>query len=240
MARASADPKNTDALVAKEPCMPVSRSQFNEELGRIHDDLLSMSCRVTEDLSKAVEALRRNDAELAASVRADDPNVNSMQLALQDMAAVLIATQQPVAGDMRELVAVIRLADHLERIGDYASHLAKTVIKMGGDSWPRQFEILSHIGDIEGRMISDMMKSFLEKDERAARECAALDASVDQQHHVLVAMTLESLKANPERADSAVRLIRTSGFMERLGDHVTNCCELVIYMVTGEHAELND
>jgi len=220
--------------------MPVSRSQFNDDLRRVHDGFLAMSCRVADDLAKAVEALRRNDIELAASVRADDSNVNSMQLTLQDMAAILIATQQPVAGDMRELVAVIRLADHLERIGDYASHLAKTVIKMGGDSWPRQFEILSQIGDIEGRMIRDMATAFLEKDEQAARECAATDASVDQQHHALVAMTLESLKAAPERADSAVRLIRTSGFMERLGDHVTNCCELVVYMVSGEHAELND
>lgn len=220
--------------------MPVPRSQFDDELGRVHDELLSMAYRVADDLAKAVDALRRDDAELAASVRADDPNVNSMQLALQDMAAVLIATQQPVAGDMRELVAVIRLADHLERIGDYASHLAKTVIKLGGDPWPRQYEILARIGDTEGRMIRDMMKAFLEKDDLAARECAALDASIDQQHHALVAMTLESLKTTPERADSAVRLIRTSGFMERLGDHVTNCCELVVYMVSGEHAELND
>ncbi len=219
--------------------MKVQRTSFQDELERVRATVLTMACRVADDLEKAVEALRRDDKDLAAAVKADDAAVNAMQHSLQDMAAVLIATQQPVAGDMRELVSVIRLADGLERIGDYAVHLAKTAIKLGGDSWPRQFGILAEIGDIEGAMIREMAKAFLAKDEAAARACAARDAEVDQRHHALVAMTLEELKTSPERADSAVRLIRTSGSMERLGDHVTNCCELAVYAASGEHAELH-
>lgn len=213
--------------------------QFEEDLGKVRLEVLSMAARVEEDLAKAAQALSSGDEALAGKVMADDGAVNAMQARIQDMAAVLIATQQPVAGDMRELVAAIRMADELERIGDYAVHLAKTAVKLRGSSWPRQFSILSEMAELGRVMIRGMADAFSRKDGKAAAECAARDGKIDDLHHALMSMTMEGLKGDPKRAEEAVKLIRTSGFLERLGDHVTNACELVAYAASGERFEFN-
>jgi phosphate transport system protein len=209
-------------------------------MGKIDGELLAMASRVAEDLGKAVEALRQRDAGLAEAVKADDLAVNAMQARVEDLAAVLIATQQPVARDLRKLVSSIRLSDNLERMGDYAVHLAKAVIRLKDSDWPRQFEILGEMGSLGCRMIRDMADAFLSGDARAARDCAARDSRMDDLHHALAAMTLEGLKARPNLAEEAIKIIRTSAFLERLGDHVTNACELVVYIDSGEHEELNE
>jgi phosphate transport system protein len=219
--------------------MPTSRLQFEDDMGKIYAELLAMAYRAAEDLGKAVEALRQRDAALAGYVVSDDLAINAMQMRVEDMAAVLIATQQPVARDLRELVSAIRLSDNLERMGDYAVHLAKTAIKLKDSEWPRQFGILGEMGGLGCRMIRDMAEAFMSRDQQAARDCAALDERMDELHHALVAMTLEGLKSRPGQAEEAIKIIRTSGFLERLGDHVTNACELVIYNESGRHEELN-
>jgi phosphate transport system protein len=224
----------------REHDMPLERNHFQAERERVSRELLTLASRVEEDLRKAVEALRLKDAELAAYVKADDAIVNAMQLRVEDMAAVLIATQQPVARDLRELVATIRLADSLERMGDYAVHLAKAVLKLRDSSWPRQFELLAKMGDEGCLMLHAMVDAFIAGDTEAARECAKRDGAIDELHHQLLSETLEHIKTAPEKAEEAIKLIRTSGFMERLGDHVTNSCELVIYVAKGSHEELND
>lgn len=215
------------------------RNIFNTEMENIRSDILAMSLRVEENLHKAVLSLKDRDIKLAQWVKLDDKTVNAMQLALQDRAAVLMATHQPVARDLRELVSTIRLADNLERMGDYTVHLARTVIKLKDAQWPRQFSILGEMGDLGCKMIRSMTDAYLSLDADAAALCAKNDTAVDDLHHKLMAITLEGVKGNPETAEEAIKLIRTSGFLERLADHVTNSCELVVYIVTGSHVEFN-
>lgn len=217
----------------------MQRMHFNEDRDNINADILAMASRAEEDLHKAVKALREHDTELARWVKDDDSTINAMQLQIQDLAAVLIATQQPVAKDLRELVSAIRLADRLERIGDYAVHLAKAVIKLNSVSWPRQFEMLSEMGETGCKMIRSMIDSYIRQDVGAATTCAQMDTRVDELHRKIISLTLESLKADPSLVDEGTFLIRTSAFLERLADQVTNACELVAYMVSGEHVELN-
>jgi phosphate transport system protein len=219
--------------------MPVSRMHFEEELNRIHHDVLVMGLRVAEDLRKAVEALRLREEEPAREVKADDAVINAMQVKIEDQAAVLIATQQPVAGDLRELVATIKLVDHLERVGDYAVHLAKMAIKMKDSSWPAQYEMLGGMADFGCEMIGKVTNAFLNHNTEAARECAKMDEKIDALHKELIQSTIAITQSKPELVQEAARLLKVSGFLERLGDHVTNICELVIYMVDGTHEELN-
>jgi phosphate transport system protein len=212
---------------------------FNEDRNNINADILAMASRAEEDLHKAVKALRDRDADLARWVKDDDATINSMQLQIQDLAAVLIATQQPVAKDLRELVSAIRLADRLERIGDYAVHLAKAVLKLKSASWPQQYEMLGEMGETGCLMIRSMIDSYIRQDVEAATVCAQMDTRVDELHRKIISLTLESLKSDPSLVDEGTFLIRTSAFLERLADQVTNACELVAYMVSGEHVELN-
>lgn len=220
--------------------MTITRTNLTDEMENLRSEILSMATRVEGDLRKAREALLEGNIELAEKVKADDRTVNAMQENIQYLAAILMATQQPVAQDLRELVSAIRLADNLERMGDYSVHLAKTAIKLKGSSWPRQFEILDKMAEAGSRMIHLMIEAYLAKDVERAEACSKLDTEVDDLHHELISITLVTLRQNTAQADEAVKLIRTSGFLERLADHVTNSCELVSYIITGKQTEFND
>ncbi len=218
----------------------IARIQFNEELGRLHHDILAMGARVEEDIRKALQALRTGDAALAKEVRAGDEVVNAMQTKIEDQVAMLIATQQPVARDLRELVTMLKLTDNLERIGDYAVHLAKAARRLADDPYPRSLERLETMAALGSAMLHDAMAAFLAKDEELARATAARDDDIDAEHKAFIDEVLSYIRDFPDKAQQATKLIATSGFLERLGDHVTNLCESVIYMVTGAHAELNE
>jgi len=217
-----------------------NRIQLMDEMNRLHHDLLSMGTRVEEDLRKAVEALKRQDVELAKEVKADDAVVNALQLKIEDQTAVLIATQAPVARDLRELVALLKVTDNLERAGDHAVHLAKAAIKLSGEPPFRQIERLERMASVGCDMVRGAVGAYLNRDVEEARRVAALDDGIDGEHRALVQEVLELMKERPDQVQRAARLLTTSGFLERLGDHMTNVCEAVVYMVEGSHVELND
>jgi phosphate transport system protein len=220
--------------------MPISRLHFEEELNRIHHDLLAMGTRVEEDLRKAVLAARDCDTGLAQDVIADDAVVNAMQVKIEDQAAVLLATQQPVARDLRELVATIKTVADLERIGDFAVHLSKTVIKLkDGPDFP-VLAALADMGELAVTMLRQAMQAMLNHDEVQARQAAALDQEIDTRHRSVVQDILRLAQQHPERAAETYRLLRTANFLERLGDHVGHICENTVYMLTGAHIELDE
>lgn len=210
-----------------------------EELNRLRHDVLTMASRVEEDLGKALIALRNNDKELAKEVKAGDAVVNAMQIKIEDEAAVLIATQQPVARDLRELVTIFKLTGNLERIGDHAVHLAKAAAKLAGEPSFRAAEHLERMAETGKEMIRSSVSAYLNQDAQAARTAAALDDKIDEEHKLLAEEILSLMKKHPELVKKAVRLLNASGFLERLGDHATNICEAVIYMTEGTHEELN-
>jgi phosphate transport system protein len=213
---------------------------FIEELARLNHDILAMGTRVEEDLRKALAALKTQDLALAAEVKADDEVVNAMQLKIEDQAAILIATQGPVARDLRELVTVFKVTDNLERAGDHAVHLAKAVKRFTGEAQFRQTERLERMADTGCTMIRGAVSAYLNHDTAEARRIAALDDGIDHEHKALMKEVLELMRERPEQVERAAKLLTTSGFLERLGDHMTNICEAVVFMVEGKHVELNE
>ncbi|GHV72151.1 phosphate transport system regulatory protein PhoU [Spirochaetia bacterium] len=216
-----------------------TRIMFLEELNRLRHDLLAMAARVEEDLGKALSALRGNDAEMAKEVRAGDAVVNAMQLKIEDEAAMVIATQQPVARDLRELVTIFKLTSNIERIGDHAVHLAKAAIKLSGEATFRPLEHIERMAETGQEMLRAAISAFLAQDAEGARKAAALDEKIDTEHKALTEEVLSLMKEHPEMVKKAVRILNTSGHLERLGDHITNICEAIIYMTEGKHEELN-
>jgi phosphate transport system protein len=217
-----------------------TRVHFIEELSRLNHDVLAMGTRVEESLRKALEALKSQNVDLAREVKASDELINALQIKIEDQAAVLIATQQPVARDLRELVTVFKMTDNLERAGDHAVHLAKAAIKLAGEPPFRQIDRLCKMAEIECEMIRGAVNAYLNHDADEARRIAAIDDSVDAEHKALVHEILELMRERPEQIERASRLLSTSGFLERLGDHMTNICEAVVFMAEGRHVELND
>ena len=217
-----------------------TRIVFSEALDQLRHDILAMATRVEEDLGKALNAWQNNDTELAREVKANDVVINAMQIKIEDEAAIVIATQQPVARDLRELVTIFKLTNSLERAGDHTVHLAKAAIKLGDKPAFRSMEHLQRMAETGQEMIRAAISAYLAHDTEGARKAAALDNVIDEEHKALVEEILELIKKRPKLTKKAIRLLKTSGYLERLGDHITNICEAVIYMVEGVHEELND
>jgi phosphate transport system protein len=220
--------------------MENKRALFSEEMDRVRHDILVMASLVEEGLGKALAAFQNNDKELAKSVREADGAVNAMQLKIEDEAVILIATQQPVARDLREIFTILKITANLERAGDYAVHLAKTAMKLSGKTSFRAMERLEHMVKTGQEMIGASISAYLKQDAEGARETAAMDDIIDGEHKKLSEEMLKLMKKHPELLKKALRFLNTSGNLERLGDHITNICEAVIYMIESRHEELNE
>ena len=216
-----------------------TRGVLHEEMSQLRRELTLMSSRVEEDLGKALTMLNSGDDELAREVKESGKIVDALQLKIEDMALVLIATQQPVARDLRELVTVFKMTANLERVGDYGIHLVKAAVKFAGRPPFRSMERIERMAATGQEMLKAAFAAYLAQDPVAAREAAALDDRIDEEHKALTEEVLSLMKEKPKLVKAAARLLKLSGYMERLGDHITNICEGIIYMVKGSHEELN-
>jgi len=217
-----------------------SRTLLSEEMNHLRQELALMAAKVEEDIGKALAVLRSGDKELAEEVKENGKAVDALQLKIEDIALVLIATQQPVAHDLRELVIVFKITSNLERIGDYAVHLVKAALKLSERPSFRSISRIELMVETAQEMLKKAVSAYLAQDTNAARETAALDDKIDNEHKELTEEILALMKKQPQLIKAAARLLRLSGYMERLGDHITNICEGIIYMIEGRHEELND
>jgi len=198
-----------------------------------------MSARVAEDLGKALTILRSGDEELVKEVKESGKAVDKLQLKIEDMALVLIATQQPVASDLREMITVFKITASLERIGDFGIHLVKAAAKLSRRPAFRSMERIESMVETGQEMLKSAFNAYLAQDVNLARQAATLDDKIDGEHKALTEEVLALMKSQPKLVKAAARLLKLSGYMERLGDHITNICEGVIYMIEGRHVELN-
>jgi len=218
-----------------------SRKFFSDELSRLRQDILAMATRVEENLGKALTALRTRNKDLANEVRENDAEVDALQLRIEDDAAIVIATQQPVARDLREMVTIFKLTSNIERVGDHAVHLAKAAKKLtkAGVSPFRAQEHLEKMAETGQFMIRAAISAYIAQDSQAARDAAAMDNKIDAQHKELTENILKVMKKNPDLVKSALQILQTSNQIERLGGHITKICEAIIYMIEGKREELN-
>jgi phosphate transport system protein len=218
-----------------------TRKKLSEDLNRLRQDILLMSTKAEENIGKALTALRTRDPELAKIVRSGDIEIDALQHKIDDDAAYLIATQQPVARDLREIVTILKITGNIERVGDHAVHLARAAKKLAKkkDSPFKAQEHLEKMAETGQYMVRSAIAAFLAQDTQAARNTAAMDNKIDAEHKELTENILKLMKKNPGLVKGAMEILNTSNQLERLGDHITNICEAVIYMIEGTHEELN-
>jgi phosphate transport system protein len=209
------------------------------EMKQLRRELTLMASTVEEDLGKALTILRSGGEDLIKEVKESGKIVDALQLKIEDMALVLIATQQPVARDLRELVTVFKITSNLERIGDFGIHLVKVTKKLSGRPPFRSMERIERMAETGQEMLKAAFSAYLAQDADTARNAARMDDKIDEEHKAITEEVLSLMKKKPELVKDAARLLRLSGYMERLGDHITNICEGVIYMIHGSHEELN-
>ena len=216
-----------------------TRGVLNEELNKLRQELALMAARVGDDLGKAITVLKSGGKELAFEVKESGKSVDALQLKIEDMALVLIATQQPVARDLRELIMIFKFTSNLERVGDYGIHLVKAALKLSDRPSFRMNERIQRMAETGQEMLKAALSAYLAQDAAAARRAAALDEKINDEHKAITDEVLALMKEQPRLVKMAARILKLSGHMERLGDHITNICEAIIYMIQGKHEDLN-
>lgn len=212
-------------------------TQIQESLEEINDKLIRMADQVIAAINDSVEVLVDQDLERAQQIRDDDQQINSMRWEIEDDCINLIATQQPVASDLRELIALLTINTELERIGDYAAGIAKITQLIGEDAHIKPLIDIPRMKDIAVDMIENSIQAFVKHDESAARRIHGQDDDIDtlynQVHRELLSFMLEK----PAHISICTHLLWTAHNLERIGDRATNICERIIYLVSGEMAE---
>lgn len=218
---------------------PMTRNLFESNLNKVKEDLLQMSGLVERVLKEAITSLVNGDIKLAHSIVAEDETINQLEFQIEKEAIQLIATQQPVAKDLRKLISAIKIASELERMGDLSVDIAKTTIRLNGQKLIKPLIDIPKMASLAQQMVKESIDSYLLEDVEAARKMAELDHEVDALFSKVV-RELHVLAGNDSSiVDQTTALAFVARYIERIGDHATNIGESVIYLVTAVKPELN-
>jgi phosphate transport system protein len=216
-----------------------TRQAFEEGLAALNQEILRIGVMVEEALRQAVESLVNKDGEQARAVVAADAAINQLEHEIEDRCIVLIAKEQPVATDLRKLITSLKIVTQLERMGDHALHVAKGTLRLLPETYMKPLIDIPRMAELAIGMIRDVLTAFLANDAVRAREVAARDQQIDELHNQVMREVFTYMMENSKFISQSISLLFISRFLERVGDHVTNICEWVVYGATGEHVELN-
>ncbi len=210
-----------------------------KRLEGLYDGMLRMGSLVEEALRKALIALSNWDEELAGEVIEEDARIDSTQIELEDECTDVIARMQPVGSDLREIVCCIKTLTDLERIGDHARHVARSLTKSAGPHYSTMLPRVRQLGNKVLAMVHDSLTALVDRDAEKAREVAHRDTEVDEMHRALTEDALTVMKTEAQGIEAGQQIILLSRYLERIGDHVTNICEWIVYARTGTHVEFD-
>lgn len=216
------------------------RRVFEEELNDLHIHFFQMGKAVNEAIYKSVKAFVNHDKALAKEVIAGDVAINKDEADLETRCFELIALQQPVTTDLRKIVTIMKASSDLERMGDHAVSIAKSTIRVKGNK--RDYEIEAQIAEMSEKvkvMVQDVLQAYVVSDAKLAKKVALKDVEVDNDFKKIYKACIDQMKSDPEIVLGATDYMLIAGFIERIGDYVTNISEWIIYLDTGKMAELN-
>lgn len=216
------------------------RERYIKQLRVIQDDLLRMGSRVEVALATAVRALDRWDIDLAQEVIANEPEIDLARTSIEEKVREIIAMQQPVATDLRVLLAAVAIAGELERVGDYAKGIAKRV----GECLrtPQLVEVpmeLRRMGTLVQTSLSTSLDSFVNMDVTLARTLGAQDEEIDALEDHVIAILLDHARGDQRSLDCVIKLLDVAHVLERAADRATNIAERVIFVATANIEEIN-
>jgi phosphate transport system protein len=215
-----------------------TRTNFQKHLRKVEEDVVTMGDMVAKAIDRSIKALQKRDLTLAHQIIADDTKINEQRFSIEDKCVGLIATQQPMANDLRIIVAVLSIIVELERIGDYAEGIAKIVVMIGDEAPLKPLIDIPRMGDITLEMINASLKSFVTRDVELAMKVVSLDSVVDGLYDQVFRELLTFMMVDPKTTNRATRLIWVAHNLERAADRATNICERVVFTVTGKMEEI--
>lgn len=216
-----------------------TRKAFDAQLVDLDGLLLSMGRKAEEMLSKALQALKEVDEQLAAEVVELDDTVDSYNHQVESTCLQLIATQQPAARDLRVIFAAITIAGEVERVADYATDIARVVPRLGGKKIFKPLVDIPKMAELVKAMLRDSLEGFVSRDIQLIKKMIDEDDKVDALYKYLFDELADFMKKDPNLVDQCVQLLTVTRYLERIADHVTNIGERVYYVETGELKKLH-
>jgi len=215
------------------------RETFDEQIRGLQEDLLRMGDLVDSAIERSIKALAGRDTELAREIINADEAINQAQRDIEERCLVLIATQQPLASDLRAITAVSSIATELERMGDYAKEIAHTTILMGDQPLLKPLIDVPRMAEKGRRLLHQQLDAFINRDADMARRLSAEDDEVDGLYDQVYRELLFLMMQDPKTISRATHLLWVAHNLERIADRTTNIGERVVFLVTGQVEELN-
>ena len=197
------------------------RSKFDEQLDRLNKEMMKMGSAIEDSIRKAVDALVKQDAELAKKVMIQDEEIDREQKTIESICFNLLIQQQPVAKDLRTITAALKMVTDMERIGDQAADIGEITIKLANQPYIKKLEHINQMASETMLMLIRSIEAYVEKDMDKARKVIAYDDVVDD--------LFEKVQADSANGEQAADLLMVAKYFERIGDHATNIAEWVIF-----------
>jgi len=219
--------------------VPTNRQQFDDQLNTLRSALVEMGRKVEEAILNSVKALKETDLDLAQQIVDQDVEVNQIEEKIDEIGTTLIATQQPVAKDLRRILTAFKMASDLERMGDLAVDISKVVMRIGNDALIKPLVDIPRMAEIVQLMIAESIQAYMEENVDLAYKMAKMDDEVDHLYSQILRELFVFMVDNPKTVNQSLLLCFVSRYMERMADHATNIGESVVYLVRGHRPDLN-
>ncbi|MDZ7720185.1 MAG: phosphate signaling complex protein PhoU [Balneolaceae bacterium] len=210
---------------------------IQESLKDLQGKLNEMAEMVVDSINGSIESLVEKDVERAKQIKKEDKKINNIRWDIEEDCIHLIATQQPVASDLRELIALLNIITELERIGDYAAGISKLTILIGDEKHVKSLIDIPRMKEIAVDMIENSMKAYINRDAKSARMIHSQDDDIDDLYQQVYRELISYMIEKPSNITQCTYLVWVAHNIERMGDRVTNICERIIYHATGERAD---
>ncbi len=209
------------------------RSDYERDLSSLQDDLAEMAAHVEQATHRALSALESQDLELAQQIIDEDDHIDRLQDALENKCVTLMATQQPMAIDLRALMSAVHIGVELERMGDYAEGIAKICLRIGDQPLLKPLIDIPRMADLALTMLSESLQSHANRDEWQARKVCRDDDAVDDLYNQIYRELLTYMLQDPRNIERATYLLWVAHDLERIADRATNIAERVMWLVSG-------
>lgn len=213
--------------------------QFNADLENIREEVLAMGGLVEEQLNKALEALNQHDTDLAKEVMKDDERVNDFEVNIDEACVKILAKRQPAASDLRMVSAVLKTITDLERVGDEAEKIARMAAEIADAkeksplNGKLHYGALQHLGSLVKNMLHDALDAFARMDTKAAVKVAKRDSKADEEYDAISRQLMTYMMEEPRSISQILDFLWAARALERIGDHASNICEYIVYLVQG-------
>ena len=212
------------------------RSRFDEQLAILNRELIEMGALCEEAIALAAKALTDKDKTMAAEVTAMDAEIDQKERNIESMCLKLLLQQQPVARDLRQISAALKMITDMERIGDQAEDISEIVITLDG-RYAENSALLKGMAESTIQMVTESVDAYVKRDTALAQQVIKMDDIVDDYFDQVKAELISKIAGEPADGEYALDLLMIAKYLERIGDHAVNIAEWVIFSVTGRHGE---